>query len=186
MERANDSKVILAGFIATLVMTILAYAAPKAGMPKMDFAAMLGSVVNDRRTAPQMSGAWWFGMVWHFVNGSIVFALACAYLVYHALPGSPWLRGAILGTILWLLSQALVMPMIGQEFCSADIYYRTKMVLGSLVGHFVYGAILGAVAGPQAERLLQPRRVTIGWLQPSRAQEEREEERELFTGKYGG
>ena len=58
-----------------------------------------------------------------------------------------------------------MMPMMGQEFCSANAYNRTKMVLGSLVGHLVYGAILGAVAGPQAERLLQPRRVTIGWLQ---------------------
>ena len=76
VERANVSKVILAGFIATLVMTVLAYAAPMIGTPKMDFAALLGSVVNDRRTAPQMSGAWWFGMVGRFVYGATLGAVA--------------------------------------------------------------------------------------------------------------
>jgi hypothetical protein len=153
MERVNVSKAILAGFIATLIMTIMAYAAPMMGMPKMDFGAMLGSVVNDGQAPAPMSGTWWFGMIWHFINGSIIFALIYAYLLYPALSGSPWVRGAIWGIVLWFLSQAIVMPMLSYGLFSTRIPEGMKTVVGSLIGHIIYGAVLGAIAVPHAEHL---------------------------------
>jgi hypothetical protein len=155
MERVNVSKAILAGFIATLAMTIIAYAAPMMGMPKMDFAATLGSVVNNGQAPAPMSGMWWLGMIWHFIDGAIIFALIYAYLLYPVLPGSPWFRGTIWGMILWFLSQAIVMPMMGQGFFSTKTPEGMKIVAGSLIAHIIYGAILGAIAVPHAEHLPQ-------------------------------
>lgn len=149
METVNVSKALWAGFVATVVMTIMMYAAPMMGMPKMDVAAMLGSMFTG--AMPQSwSGAWWTGMIIHFIDGTIIFALIYAYLLYPILAGSPWLRGTEWGLILFLLAQAIVMPIMGMGFFSANAPRPFMSVMGSLIGHIVYGAILGAMAGEQA------------------------------------
>lgn len=146
MERINMSKALGAGFVATLVMTLLIYAAPMMGMPKMDVAAMLGSMLTG--TMPEPSSApWWTGMIIHFIDGTVIFPLIYAYLLYPMLPGGPTLRGTWWGTILFLLAQAIVMPMMGMGFFSANAPQPILSVLGSLLGHIVYGAIFGAMAG---------------------------------------
>jgi len=81
MERANAARAILAGFIATLVMTIMAYAAPMMGLPKMDFAAMLGAIFSG-----QMGGAWWMGMIMRFHRQ---YTNLPTRLCLSALPGAP-------------------------------------------------------------------------------------------------
>ena len=145
-----------AGFVATLVMTMMMYVAPMMGMPKMDIAAMLGSLFNNGQMPEQMSGLWWTGMIFHFVNGSIIFPLIYAYLLYPYLPGAPWVRGLVWGLILWFLAQAAVMPMMGMGFFSANAPQPVMAVIGSLIGHVIYGSILGWLAGPQAVRVSQP------------------------------
>ncbi len=96
MERPTATRAILAGFVATVGMGVLTYAAPMMGMPKMDVAAMLGSMASQGMAAPG-SGAWWMGMLAHVINGTIIF------------------------------------PLMG--------------VIGSLIGHAAYGALLGGIAG---------------------------------------
>ncbi len=158
MERANAGRAILAGLIATLVMTMIMYAAPMMGMPKMDLAAMLGSMLNGGQMPAPMSGSWMIGMMMHFINGTIIFPLIYAYLLYPLLPGSPWLKGVLWGIILWLISQAMMMPMMGMGFFSANGPQPMMTVIGSLIGHIIYGAILGAIAGTQAVRAPQQAR----------------------------
>ena len=94
MERPTAARAILAGFVATVGMSVLMYAAPMMGMPKMDVAAMLGSMVSQGMPAPA-SGAWRIGMIAHFINGMIIFPLIYAYALYPALPGAPWLKGVV-------------------------------------------------------------------------------------------
>ena len=129
---------ILGGFVATSVMTAMMYAAPLMGMPKMDIAAMLGSLLG---------GSWWLGMMMHFVNGTIIFPLIYAYLLYSVLRGQPWGKGMMWGLTLWFLAQAMVMPMMGMGFFSALTSEPGRAVVGSFIGHLIYGAILGANAG---------------------------------------
>lgn len=157
MERANPKQAIVAGFLATLAMTVLMYAAPMMGMPKMDIAAMLGSVLSKQMPEP-ISGSWWMGMIMHFINGTIIFPLIYAYVLYAVLPGQPWMKGLWWGLILWFLAQAMVMPMMGMGFFSAKAPQPMMAVMGSLIGHIIYGAILGAVAGLGAAHLPQPGR----------------------------
>jgi hypothetical protein len=147
-----NSKVIIAGFVATSVMTMIMYSAPMLGLPRMDVAGMLGSLFNGMVAPPMLSGLWWLGMAIHFVDGSIIFPLIYAYAVYGWLSGSPWVRGTTWGIILWALSQAVVMPVMGAGFFSSNTPAPGLMMLGSLLGHLIYGAILGSLAGPQPER----------------------------------
>jgi hypothetical protein len=149
MQNFAPGRAVVAGFLATAFMTVLAYVAPLVGLPKMDFAAMLGSLFTDG-TPEQWTGAWWLGMVVHFINGSIIFSLIYAYLLFRFLAGPAWLKGIQWGMILWLLSEAFVMPAMGAGFFSANMPDPSLWVIGSLIAHFVYGVILGFVAAEQA------------------------------------
>jgi uncharacterized membrane protein YagU involved in acid resistance len=128
-------------------MTMIMYAAPMMGMPKMDIAAMLGSMLNGGQMPQPSSGSWLIGMMMHFVNGTIIFPLIYAYVLYRVLPGAPWLKGLTWGVILWLLAQLMVMPMMGMGFFSSNAPQALMAVMGSLLGHVIYGVVLGSIAG---------------------------------------
>ncbi|MBI3014261.1 MAG: hypothetical protein HYY65_04145 [Candidatus Tectomicrobia bacterium] len=129
---------ILGGFNGTAVMTMMMYfVAPMMLGRPMDVAAMLGSVLG---------GSWLLGMLMHFINGSIIFPLVYVYAAYRLLPGASWMRGTLLGLVLWFLSQAAVTPMMGGGFFSANSG-GLMAVMASLLAHAVYGALLGGFAG---------------------------------------
>jgi uncharacterized membrane protein YagU involved in acid resistance len=117
-------------------MTVMMYfVAPMMGL-NMDIAAMLGGMLGI---------GWAGGLLAHFVNGTIVFALIYALALYSWLPGSPILKGTVWGAILWLAAQLVVMPMAGAGVFSAAIG-GMMAAGGSLVGHLLYGSLLGAIA----------------------------------------
>jgi hypothetical protein len=135
--QANFVRAALGGFVGTLAMTAMMYmVAPMMGL-HMDIAAMLGSVLG---------GSWWAGMVMHFVNGTLIFPAIYAYALIGILPGSPVVKGTLWGITLWLLAQIVVMPMMGGGLFSAAMGGMIAAI-GSLVGHLLYGSILGALAG---------------------------------------
>jgi len=113
------------------------YVSPMMTGHSMDIAGMLGS---------KMGNNWDLGMMVHFVNGTIIFPLIFVFFLYRVLPGSPWLKGTLLGIGLWLIAQVVVMPMMGGGLFSANMG-GMKAVIGSLLGHIVYGATLGAITG---------------------------------------
>ncbi len=137
MER-NIGKGILAGLMATVVMTMIMYMAPMMGMPKMDVAGMLSGM---------MSLPWIVGMAIHFMNGVIIFPLIYVFVLYKVLPGNGLVKGIAWGVILFVIAQVMVMPMAGMGFFSSASPQQMPMVIGSLMGHVVYGAILGAIFG---------------------------------------
>jgi hypothetical protein len=129
---------MLGGFAGTLAITAMMYIVSPIMMGmKMDVAAML---------APIVGGSWAAGMALHFLNGTVIFPLIYAYVLYPFLPGNPTIKGMAWGTILWLLAQTVVMPIMGGGFFSAQMG-GMMAAFGSLVGHLIYGALLGAVAG---------------------------------------
>jgi hypothetical protein len=147
MHRPGVSRAIVGGLAATLVMTFFMYGAPLIRMPGMDIAAMLGSMLTG--VPPPVGFApWVLGMLLHFINGTIIFPIVFVFLLYRFLPGRPWLKGVSWGVILWFLSQVAVMPIMGLGLFSAAAPQPVLTVLGSLIAHLVYGAILGGVTGP--------------------------------------
>ncbi len=95
------------------------------------------------------------GMFIHFVNGTVIFPLIFGFLLYSRFPGAPVVKGILWGLILWFLAQAMVMPMMGAGFFASGTPQPFMTVFGSLMGHVVYGAILGLIYGPQPA--VQPR-----------------------------
>ena len=139
--RPTVTRLVFGGLAGTLVMTAMMYmVAPMMGV-RMDIAAMLGSMVG---------GSWAAGLFMHVALGTLVFPLVFGYLVVSRVPGPAVLRGALWGTALWLIAQTMVMPMMGAGLFSAAVGGMVAAV-GSLVGHLLYGAILGTVSLAQAD-----------------------------------
>jgi uncharacterized protein DUF6789 len=134
--RPQVKRLMFGGLTGTLAMTAMMYGvAPMMGV-RMDIAAMLGSMLG---------GSWAAGLAAHLINGTVIFPLLFGYVVATRLPGPPVLRGATWGVALWLIAQTMVMPMMGGGLFSAAAGGMIAAV-ASLVGHLVYGTILGAVS----------------------------------------
>jgi len=130
--KPNPSMAFIGGLIGTPAMTALMWAlAPALGV-NTDIAGMLG----------EMLGGWRMGMLVHLLNGVAIFPLAFAFLFYRFLPGPPVAKGISFGVLLWLTSQLAVMPLMGAGLFSANIG-GLRAVAASLVGHVVYGWLLG-------------------------------------------
>jgi uncharacterized membrane protein YagU involved in acid resistance len=107
------------------------------GLPKMDIAAMLGQIL----------GGWIPGMVMHFANGVVIFPLIYGYLLFSRFPGVPAVKGITWGVVLWAMAQLIVMPMMGAGIFGLKMG-GVMSAFGSLIGHIVYGALLGWIGGP--------------------------------------
>ena len=137
------ARAALGGFVATLVMTGMMYlVAPMMGL-RMDIAAMLGSMLG---------GSWTAGLMMHSVNGSVIFPAIYVYALYAHLPGSPAVRGTVWGVVLWLVAQTVVMPMMGAGLFSSAMG-GVMAAMGSLIGHVLYGSLLGTIASAPEPRV---------------------------------
>ncbi len=146
MKNFNVSRAIAGGIVGTLLMTIMTMVAPMMGMPKMDIAAMLGSLLGG--PPPDVgSSAWLVGFGMHLMIGIAILAIGYA-LINNYLPTSSSLaKGLFYGVIVWLVAQLMVMPMMGAGFFSSHLPQGMMMAAGSLMGHLIYGAALGLVYG---------------------------------------
>ena len=137
--RTTIARALAAGLLGTLVMTAVGlYVAPLMGMPPMNPADMLAS---------QMGGMVALGWAGHLMIG-MVLAVVYARVVVGRLPGPGVLQGSLFSLAPWLMAQLLVMPMMGMPVFSGS----ALLAAGSLVGHLVYGAVLGAVVGSRPPR----------------------------------
>jgi uncharacterized membrane protein YagU involved in acid resistance len=127
-------RAIVAGVIGTAVMTAVGlWVAPVMGIPAMNPAQML---------AGAMGGIVVLGWLAHFMIGMVLAVLYA--LVAPMLPGPPAVRGALYGVAPFLLAQIVVIPMMGMPLFSGS----AVMAAGSLIGHLVYGAVVGVAYGP--------------------------------------
>lgn len=129
----NFGRAALAGVLGTVAMTVVAlYVAPMMGMPPMNPAEML---------AGQMGGNTIVGWAVHFMIGVTLATVYAA--VAGSLPGPVAVRGALFGLAPWLVAQVVVMPMMGMGLFSGSM----SMAMGSMLGHIIYGGVVGAVYG---------------------------------------
>jgi len=127
-------RAVEAGLAGTAVMTMLMLVAPKMGLPPMPIGQMLGNFLHIGAA---------LGWAMHFMIGV---GLAVGYALVFAdwLPGRAAARGMVFSLIPFLMAQVAVTPMMGGPiFSGGDV----KMIMGSLMGHLVYGAFVGVVYG---------------------------------------
>jgi uncharacterized membrane protein YagU involved in acid resistance len=136
--KPNLLKSMAGGLAGTVMMTMMMrFVAPMMLGHPMDIAGMLANM---------MGVSWAIGMVAHVMNGVVIFPLAYALVAFRFLPGPPVLRGVLWGVVLWLVAEMMVMPMAGAGFFSSEIG-GAKAVFAALMGHLVYGALLGFISG---------------------------------------
>lgn len=144
--RPSVAAAIMAGSVATLVMTPLALVPVLAG-GGMDFAGLLGSLVTGGET-PRLSTTWLIGMALHILNGAVIFPLVYALILYRRLPGAPVTRALSWAGALWLASMVVML--------AAEATRLTLAVAAiSLAAHLVYGALLGWLSSPRVVRSLE-------------------------------
>jgi len=147
------------GAVGTIVLTSGLRVAQELGWTRMDIPLLLGTVVTDRRGPASV-----IGYVVHFVNG-LLFALAY-YAVFRAVDHAGWLFGAALGLVhaslaggaLLTVLLPAVHPRMGSPWSDAEetplleapgfllMNYGRRTLIWTLVGHVIYGAIVGGFA----------------------------------------
>ncbi len=136
--RPTLSRVVIAGFAGTMLVTLgTLFVSPFLRGGSMDIAAIVSDQLSDR---------WIAGVAIYLVLGGVILPLVYGVAFYPWLAGSPAQRGMTWGLLLWLISQGIVLPALGDGFFGA----RTggfMAAIGSLLGHVAYGLVLGFVAG---------------------------------------
>ena len=127
---------ILAGVVATAVMTVFTFIAPMMGLPKMNPADMLSGMLG---VSPIV------GWIMHFMIG-IIFAAVYVYLFnphvhIHSRAGKGLLYGFIVFVfaqiMMFIMSKIMLMP------ASSMKNNMVLMMVGSLIGHLVFGMLVG-------------------------------------------
>jgi uncharacterized membrane protein YagU involved in acid resistance len=133
MDSKKLKQALTGGIIATAVMTMLMLIAPMMGMPDMKIGNMMAGF---------MGIPIWVGWAMHLMIG-IIWAMVYVIFVRDRFTLNPALKGLLFAILPWMLMQLMVMPMMGMGVFSANSPEAMKMVMGTLMGHLVYGLVLG-------------------------------------------
>ena len=131
--KSKIAQSIIAGMVATAVMTGFMFLAPIMGLPKMNPAEMLSGMMG----VPVIPG-----YLIHFMIG-VIFAAAYVYLFSPKVHiESKFFKGIVFGLAVFVFAQIMlfiigkIMPMpMPQD-------NMMLMMLGSLIGHLVYGIVV--------------------------------------------
>jgi uncharacterized membrane protein YagU involved in acid resistance len=100
---------LVAGFVATVVMTLLMKMARQTGMTQMpSFPLMTGSMLSGQRPTAQK----WGVLIHYIVMGTVVFGLIYAAL-FSAFGTASWLAGLVIGVVHGVVVGGIAMPMMG-------------------------------------------------------------------------
>jgi hypothetical protein len=85
-----------------------------------------------------------------YIAGGLLWAVLYS-LVEPRLPGSPWQRGVTFALVPALVSLVVVLPLLGGGLFGLALGAGPLPIIGNLLLHAVYGAILGVVYGPAGD-----------------------------------
>jgi hypothetical protein len=148
------------GLVGTVVLTSGLRFAQEIGVTRMDIPLLLGTVFTDNRSRANV-----IGYAVHFVNG-LLFALLY-YAVFRAVGHAGWLFGLGLGAVHAMFAGGALLgvllpavhPRMGTPWTDSEETplleppgfllenYGPRTAVGNLIGHLLYGAIVGGFAG---------------------------------------
>ena len=136
--KPNILKACFAGFMATAVITLMVYfVSPGLTGGPSDLAALIATLLGV---------SWIAGLSAHFLVGTFALPGIYALFLNGWLSGGPAVRGMTWGLLLWLLSQAVIIPLTGGGFFSSH-WGGLRAVMDSLIGQLIYGLVLGVLTG---------------------------------------
>ncbi|WP_352257895.1 DUF6789 family protein [Psychrobacter sp. TB55-MNA-CIBAN-0194] len=126
---------IIAGFIATIVMSLLLMFKSMMGlMPDFDIIAMIAS---------KMGGSKAIALVAHFMIGSIGYGIGIALASGNNLHRNFVGLGIGIGFVGWLVMMVAVMPIMGKAMFGLDMPSGVMIPIATLMLHIVFGVVLG-------------------------------------------
>ncbi|PST96262.1 hypothetical protein C9I87_04505 [Photobacterium iliopiscarium] len=135
MFKNNLIKALLAGFIGTIVFTVMGqFIAPHIiGFP-MNIGKMIAGMIHSPENV---------GVMIHFVMGTILFPISYLLLGYNRIPGPGWLKGLLYLLPIYLVAMIIIVPMAGKGL----FFDSFPAAMIALMGHLIYGVIMGAIIG---------------------------------------
>lgn len=134
---------LVAGAVATAAMTVFTFLAPLMGF-EMNIPKMLANKIG----APIV-----IGWIVHFMIGEILAINFGGIFLSKTNENADIKSGALFGLIPWFVTQVVVMPMMsilsGGSYLAGFFSGSIVIAMASLVGHLLYGAILGSIYKPK-------------------------------------
>ena len=134
---SNAMKGVIAGFIATLVLTavMLLKAQFQLVPPELSIMSLLGRIAGGNVAA-------WSD---HFIIGTLIWGLT--FSGFDAVvPNKPyWLKGIMFSVLAWLVMMLVFLPFAGVGFFGAKLGMLAAVI--TLVQHLIYGVTLGLTYG---------------------------------------
>ena len=97
------------------------------------------------------SGPWLVGFGMHLMIGIVLLSAGFALFSKYLPTSNPVIKGLLFGVIVWLIAQSVVMPMMGAGLFSSNLPQGMMLAVGSLLGHLLYGGVVGLVYYRNAE-----------------------------------
>ncbi|MBM3946215.1 MAG: hypothetical protein FJ315_02290 [SAR202 cluster bacterium] len=155
---------VVAGFVATVGMTLCFFAAYGVALilGKLPFVSYQGganltawfAALADNAVIDVARSNLAASLVLHFGAG-IVFAVVYLMLVERRLFGVGWQRGVMFALVPWALSLIVFFPLVGAGMFGMAIGAGPLPIIGNLVLHVVYGAVLGEMCRPSFQDSLE-------------------------------
>jgi hypothetical protein len=138
MSGGEFCRAVVISLIATFIATVYGYWATSFGLPKLDFATLLGQRLVPEGSSEEFAFAW--GMAQHFAHGALlgIFYLRFFHPVY---PWPCWLSGLLYGILVWLVSSIVTSPLL-----KAGLFWwgwGGPALFGVLIWHLIWGLALG-------------------------------------------
>lgn len=151
------TRALIAGFVATAALTTVLvpayWVALTVGSPNSGATTLLRWLwaLAHNPLTDTTKAALPLAVGLHFVMG-FAWALAYAALVEPRLTGPGWRRGMLFALLPWVLSVVVFFPAVGVGLFGIGVGAGPLPVVGNLVLHLVYGAVLGWLYSPASER----------------------------------
>jgi hypothetical protein len=141
-------RALLAGFVATFFFTFCLYVvSPLVGGWTIDLVGMLARLLGV---------SWAVGLLVQLLAGTVLLPVLYLRVVNPMLVGSPAARGLTWGLMLWILSQTIVLPMLGAGFFGAHSG-GVLAAVDSLIAYAAYGQLFGVLWGGLRDSASSPR-----------------------------
>jgi hypothetical protein len=139
---------LLAGFVASIAMVVafgvaFALALVLSRLPLLGdwFKGLTSNALID------VAGPNLYAATAIFFIGGLLWALLYGLVAEPRLSGAGWERGVKFALIPYLVSLAVVLPLVGGGFLGLSLGAGPLPIIGNLILHGVYGASLGALYG---------------------------------------
>jgi Family of unknown function (DUF6789) len=160
LTSSNVVLALLAGFIASVAM-VFAFAV-----------AFVAALAVSRLPLPLLAS--WFAGLTHnqfidaaapnlyaatavFFIGGLLWALLYALIFEPRLHGRAWRRGVEFALLPWFVSLVVFMPLVGGGILGLSLGAGPLPIIGNLILHALYGAVLGVVWGSAESVVDDPR-----------------------------